>query len=118
MLNFLTSKDAKFIYLDLKVLVATAKVHRCETAETWTFYRGVPESGSWLVPYLTFRPPTWHCSSAPSPPSIPLPQFQAHSSSVDRSPAICLETWWHGLQPNPEDAIGFSATDSPLFHPR
>ena len=35
-LNFITSRDVKFIYLDLKVLVDTAKVHRCKAAEMWT----------------------------------------------------------------------------------
>lgn len=57
-LNFITSKDVQFIYLDLKVLVATAKGHRCKTAEVCAFHWGVPESGCWLFPHLTSWPPT------------------------------------------------------------
>lgn len=111
--------------------MAIAKVHECKIAEMCILHRGVPASGGWLFPHLTSLSPTWHCSSAPSPSFIlPLPQFQVHSSSVDWRPANVsgnsvvdsqlrrCPQGVHGLQPNPPDALGFSATASPLFHPQ
>lgn len=87
--NFMTSWNVKFICLDLKVLWPQ---QRCTVGKLQTggFPLGTSQvggQGRWLFQYLTLMPPIWHCSPAPSPPGVSLPQFHIQSSHDHWSPA-------------------------------
>lgn len=111
-LNFFIPTDVQFIYLDMEVLVSTAKVHRCKTAEMWTSHHGVPESGGLAVPLDLLHLPGIAALLPIPHPRFPLPQLHNCSSVANWSSALCLGTWWSAVSSGP--ALGSSVSSLTL----
>lgn len=108
--------------------MATAKVHRCKTAEMWAscweFLR-LGAGCSILDPsaaHLALQP-CLGCArdssffSSTITHQMSLAACCGPGDLVVNSPLRPCPHRVHDLQLNPADASGFSATDSPLFHP-
>lgn len=117
---FITSRDMKLTSLDVKVLVATASVHRHKAVGK----RLLTRLGELAVPRLTPLVPTWHRSPPHSPPAVPLPPPSTPTHPVLSGCLLCA--WgFRGeqsaqalplccLQPSPVDVLGVPPTASPL----